>query len=197
MNLIFATHNQHKVDEISGLLPADWKVLTLAQAGITDEIPEPHNTLEENAREKARVIYELRQTACFSEDTGLEVASLNGEPGVRSARYAGEERSNERNMELLLRNLEGKKERSARFRTVICLLLDGKEYLFEGICPGRIMESPRGTKGFGYDPLFVPDGADRSFAEMSREEKSAYSHRAKAVEGLVIFLSNLRTNEQY
>jgi XTP/dITP diphosphohydrolase len=188
MNLIFATNNQHKVDEIRAVLPSHFNLKTLKEAGINIDIPEPHNTLQENAGEKARTIYKLTGTACFSEDTGLEVFSLNGEPGVRSARYAGEEKSFQQNIEKLLGNLEGKKDRTAQFRTVVCLILTGKEFYFEGTCRGRIIAAPKGIGGFGYDPVFVPDGADKTFAEMNMAEKNRYSHRRKAVDKLVGFL---------
>lgn len=191
MNLIFATNNHHKADEINAVLPAHYQVLTLKEAGIEIDIPEPHPTLHENAREKAGTIFKLKGTNCFSEDTGLEVFSLNGEPGVRSARYAGEEKSFQQNIEKLLHNLQDKEDRRAQFRTVICLILAGEEYFFEGVCQGRILAEQKGTQGFGYDAVFVPDGADKTFAEMSLEEKSRYSHRSKAVAQLVLFLNNL------
>jgi XTP/dITP diphosphohydrolase len=190
MNLIFATNNQHKVDEIRAVLPSHFSVKTLKEAGIDIDIPEPHNTLQENAREKARTIYHLTGTNCFSEDTGLEVPSLNNEPGVKSARYAGEEKSFQKNTEKLLHNLAEKSDRTAQFRTVVCLVLNGEEYFFEGICRGRIIAAPKGNKGFGYDPVFVPDGADKTFGEMNLEEKNSFSHRRKAIDGLVSFLNN-------
>jgi XTP/dITP diphosphohydrolase len=191
MNLIFATNNQHKADEINAVLPPHFEVLTLKEAGIHIDIPEPHPTLQENAKEKAVTIYQLKGTNCFSEDTGLEVFSLNGEPGVRSARYAGEDKSFAQNIEKLLNNLQDKEDRRAQFRTVICLILDGAEHFFEGVCQGRILAAQKGAEGFGYDPVFVPDGADKTFAEMSLEEKNRYSHRSKAVAQLVLFLNNL------
>lgn len=191
MKLIFATNNQHKVEEIRSILPKDFSIVTLKEAGIDIDIPEPHDTLEENAAEKARTIYHLTQTNCFSEDTGLEVYALNNEPGVRSARYAGEEKSFEKNIEKLLLNLNDKPNRAARFRTVICLILDGKEHFFEGVCEGKIMSEQKGHEGFGYDPVFVPASADKTFAEMSLEEKNEFSHRSKAVAGLVVFLNQL------
>ena len=196
MNLIFATNNQHKADEINAVLPSHYEVLTLKEAGIDIDIPEPHPTLQENAREKAVTIYQLKGTNCFSEDTGLEVFSLNGEPGVRSARYAGEDKSFAQNIEKLLQNLQDKEDRRAQFRTVICLILDGKEHFFEGICQGRILAAQKGTEGFGYDPVFVPDGADKTFAEMPLEEKNRYSHRSKAVAQLVLFLNNLNKTKR-
>jgi XTP/dITP diphosphohydrolase len=191
MNLIFATNNQHKADEIKAVLPSHFTILTLKEAGIDIDIPEPHPTLQENAREKAVTIYNLKGINCFSEDTGLEVFALNGEPGVHSARYAGEDKSFQQNIEKLLQNLQRSENREAQFRTVICLLLDGEEHFFEGVCKGQILAEQRGTKGFGYDPVFVPDGAAKTFAEMSMEEKSMYSHRSKAVAQLVLFLNNL------
>jgi XTP/dITP diphosphohydrolase len=189
MNLIFATNNQHKVDEIKAVLPSYFSIITLKEAGIDIDIPEPHDTLQDNAREKARTIYNLTGTACFSEDTGLEVEALNGEPGVKSARYAGDDRSFQKNIDKLLQNLENKEDRTARFRTVVCLITDGNEHFFEGICRGRIIAAQKGAEGFGYDPVFVPDGADKTFAEMSLEEKNLFSHRRKAIDGLVLFLN--------
>jgi len=191
MELIMATNNQHKVDEIRSALPGGITIRSLKEAGIGIEIEEPHNTLEENAAEKARTIQRLTLKDCFSEDTGLEVKVLNNEPGVRSARYAGESASYEDNTSKLLRNLEGITDRHARFRTVICLLLQEKEYYFEGICDGLILEERKGEKGFGYDPVFQPEGSNKSFAEMGMEEKNQFSHRAKAVAGLVAFLKQM------
>lgn len=192
MNLIFATNSQHKVEEIQTLLPPPFYLKTLKEAGIDIDIPEPHETLQENAREKAVTIYNLTATNCFSEDTGLEVFSLNGEPGVKSARYAGDEKSDQQNIEKLLQNLQDKKDRSAQFRTVVCLILNGSEYFFEGICKGQIITVQRGTDGFGYDPVFVPDGSEKTFAEMTITEKNVFSHRSKAIGKLVTFL-NQRT----
>src|SRR5215467_12236106 len=151
MNLIFATNNQHKVDEIRSAVGKNsaLNIITLKEAGIDIDIPEPFDTLEENANNKSKTIFELTKTNCFSEDTGLEVAALNGEPGVKSARYAGEERSFEKNIDKLLKKLEGKSNRRAKFRTVISLIIDGKENLFEGVCEGTIFHSKKGEKGFG------------------------------------------------
>lgn len=188
MDIIFATNNAHKVAEIQQVLPPSIRLITLKAAGIDIEIPEPHDTLEANAREKSMTIHRLTGKDCFSEDTGLEVAALGGEPGVRSARYAGEPADAAANTRLLLDRLQGNPDRKARFRTVISLILAGREYQFEGICPGRITEAPSGTNGFGYDPVFQPDGADRSFGVMSMTEKQAYSHRSKATSQLVRFL---------
>lgn len=192
MQLIFATNNQHKVSEIRQATGPRLQLLTLKEAGIETDIPEPYDTLEANASNKSKTIFELTGGAnCFSEDTGLEVSALNGEPGVKSARYAGEGRSSQDNIIKLLSALENKSDRSARFRTVISVIIDGKETLFEGICTGRIIGEQRGNDGFGYDPVFIPDGADRTFAEMSMEEKNRFSHRKKAVEKLVVFLNSL------
>ena len=190
MKIIFATNNQHKVDEVRSVLPDYFDVVTLKEAGINIDIPEPHETLEANAEEKATTIYHLTNTACFSEDTGLEVFALNGEPGVRSARYAGEEKSFQKNIDKLLQKLKGEDDRSAQFRAVICLIMEGSVEFFEGVCKGRIVKVQRGAEGFGYDPVFVPDGAEKTFAEMSIEEKNEYSHRRKAVDKLVKFLTS-------
>jgi XTP/dITP diphosphohydrolase len=186
--LIFATNNENKVSEVKVILEGKFKILSLKEAGIEIDIPEPYDSLEENAREKASVIHEFTHKNCFSEDTGLEAEALNGEPGVRSARYAGETRSFEKNIEKLLSKLENKSSRKAQFRTVICLILNGKEKLFEGICKGIIIAERRGNAGFGYDPVFVPDGSAKTFAEMSVEEKNIFSHRKKAIEKLITFL---------
>lgn len=194
MKLVFATHNKHKVDEIRAVMNHAHEIISLEEAGIHEEIPEPHDTLEENASAKSRTISRLTGLNCFSEDTGLEVEALNGAPGVRSARYAGDTSSFDNNMDKLLRELEDKKNRKARFRTVISLIIDGKETFFEGVCEGSIGFEKKGEKGFGYDPIFIPAGQQRSFGEMDLEEKSVFSHRAKAVEKLVTFLNNLITN---
>lgn len=187
--LIFATNNQNKVDEVRLVLGNTFHIITLKEAGIDIDIPEPHDTLEANATEKSTVIHRLTDKNCFSEDTGLEVEALNGAPGVKSARYAGEGRSFESNIDKLLQNLLPHQNKKARFRTVISLLLDDKEYLFEGICPGTIVHDKRGSNGFGYDPVFIPEGSSKTFAEMSMEEKSMFSHRKKAMEKLIHFLS--------
>lgn len=189
MTLIFATNNQHKVAEIKAVLPATMDVIALKEAGITIDIPEPHDTLEANAIEKADVIHKLTDQNCFSEDTGLEVAALNGAPGVRSARFAGDEATSEQNIDKLMGLLKSAGDHSAQFRTVICLILDGKQHLFEGTCKGSIITAQRGSGGFGYDPVFIPEGAAKTFAEMTLEEKSRYSHRSKAVDKLVEFLT--------
>lgn len=188
--LVFATNNQHKVNEIRNLLGNDFTIITLKEAGITIDIPEPYDTLEENARTKAVTIYEMTGLSCFGEDTGLEVKVLNGEPGVKSARYAGKDRDFAANIDKLLQNLEGETDWSARFRTVISLIINGKEETFEGICIGKIIKEKRGTDGFGYDPVFVPEGDTRTFAEMSLNEKNTFSHRSKAMKKLIAFLLN-------
>lgn len=191
MKIIFATNNKHKVEEVRTLLPSSISIISLKEADVDIEIPEPHDTLEANAAEKARTIQKLTGENCFSEDTGLEVTALDGEPGVQSARYAGEGKSAQQNMEKLLAKMEQQQDRSARFRTVICLVLDGKEYFFEGICEGKITNGPKGDQGFGYDPVFIPDGAVNTFAEMGLTEKNKFSHRKKAVAKLVEFLNQL------
>ncbi|MET0637815.1 MAG: RdgB/HAM1 family non-canonical purine NTP pyrophosphatase [Chitinophagaceae bacterium] len=192
MTLIFATNNDHKVKEIRYAVGDRFEILTLKEAGIFQEIPEPHPTLEANATEKSTTIYRLTNTNCFSEDSGLETEALNGEPGVRSARYAGDGSSADDNMDLLLDNLDAVSNRRARFRTIISLIIDGNEYLFEGTCPGQITKTRRGGGGFGYDPIFIPDGASKTFGEMDLREKDQYSHRAKATAKLVAFLNNLQ-----
>ena len=192
MKIIFATNNQHKIDEICSALPQNFSIITLKQAGIEIDIPEPYDTLEQNAAQKARTIFNLTKTNCFSEDTGLEVYSLNNEPGVLSARYAGEEKSFDKNIEKLLVNLANTSERKARFRTVVCLMIEGKEYFFEGICEGQIIDERRGEQGFGYDPVFIPQGSEKTFAQMTITEKNSFSHRRKAMDKLVTFLNTLQ-----
>jgi XTP/dITP diphosphohydrolase len=195
MRLIFATNNIHKTEEIMALLPREFSIVTLKEAGVEGDIPEPHDTLQDNAAEKARTVYGLTHNNCFSDDTGLEVYALNNEPGVHSARYAGEGRSFEQNIDKLLHKMENVDDRSARFRAVICLILNGEEHYFEGICEGKILTERKGKEGFGYDPVFMPGGSDKSFAEMSMEEKNTYSHRGKAVAALVAFLKQLRIKD--
>lgn len=190
IQLIFATNNANKIAEIRPLIGERFKLITLEEAGIFTDIPEPFDTLEENAEQKSRTIHALTQSNCFSEDTGLEVEALNGEPGVKSARYAGENRDFSANIDKVLLNLAGESNRKARFRTVASLILEGKEYLFEGICTGRIIEERRGSHGFGYDPVFIPDGSEKTFAEMTLEEKNQFSHRKKAIAKLTDFLSS-------
>jgi len=190
-NLIFATNNQNKVQEVRAVLGELFNIITLKEAGIDIDIPEPHDTLEANATEKSKTIFEITRQNCFSEDTGLEVEVLNGEPGVKSARYAGEDRSFDDNIEKLLRKLQPFENRAARFRTMISLILNGKEYFFEGICTGKIISERKGSNGFGYDPVFKPDGSDKTFAEMDMDGKNKFSHRKKAMEKLISFLTKL------
>lgn len=186
--LIFATNNQYKVDEVRQVLGSLFDTITLKEAGIDLDIPEPHDTLEANASEKSTTIFNLTQKNCFSEDTGLEVNYLNGEPGVKSARYAGDNRSFKANIEKLLQNMGETENRTARFRTVVSLVMDKIEYQFEGICEGKIILKERGNEGFGYDPVFIPEGSQLTFAEMTMHEKSKFSHRKKAMDKLISFL---------
>lgn len=186
--LIFATNNLNKIEEVRSVLGDMFHIITLQEAGIDIDIPEPHYTLQANATEKSATIYHLTQKSCFSEDTGLEVEALYGEPGVRSARYAGKERSDEENIKKLLKNMDGEENRKACFRTFISLILDGTEFRFEGICEGTIITEKRGTNGFGYDPIFIPAGSTKTFAEMNMEEKNQYSHRKKAMSKMITFL---------
>lgn len=190
-SIIFATNNRNKVAEIRSVLKDSFRIISLEEAGIDIDIPEPYETLEENARGKSNTIYTLTGKDCFSEDTGLEVAALNNEPGVKSARYAGDSNDFERNIEKLLHNLNGIDNRVAQFRTVISLMLHGNEYQFEGICRGIITGKESGTNGFGYDPVFIPDGSSNTFAEMTMEEKNKFSHRKKATTKFVQFLNEL------
>lgn len=194
MKLIFATNNQHKIEELKNFVGNQIEILSLKEAGIDIDIPEPYETLEENASEKSRTIYKLTGENCFSEDTGLEVDALHGEPGVKSARYAGEGRSFKDNIDKLLKKLGENPNRKARFRTAISLIIDGTETQFEGICEGKIITEEKGKDGFGYDPIFVPEGDSRSFAEMTIPEKNRYNHRAKAAAKLVAFLQSLKSN---
>lgn len=189
MELIFATNNQHKVEEMQAAAGKIVRFKSLKDAGIDIDIPEPHDTIAANASEKSKTIYQLTGQNCFSEDTGLEVDVLGGAPGVKSARYAaGDQQFNGDNVGKLLHTLGDRPDRTARFRTVISLIIEGKEYLFEGICEGRIGYTKAGGLGFGYDPVFLPAGSNRTFAEMALEEKALYSHRQKAADKLVAFL---------
>ena len=189
--LIFATNNQHKVAEIKFALNNQFDIVTLKEAGITIDIPEPHDTFEANASEKSTTIFRLTQKDCFGEDTGLQVECLNGEPGVKSARYAGENSNAQDNIDLVLNRMTGIENRSAQFRTVICLIWEYQTHYFEGVCKGQILSNMRGENGFGYDPIFVPDGASKSFANMTMEEKNQFSHRKKAVSQLFEFLDKV------
>jgi XTP/dITP diphosphohydrolase len=188
--LVFATNNPHKAHEIEQILDGQFSVKTLKDIGCDIDIPETADTLEGNALIKARYVKEHYGLDCFSEDTGLEVTALDGAPGVHTARYAGEQRSATDNMALLLQNLDGlpTDQRSAQFRTVIALITDGEEHLFEGICPGHIAAAPRGTAGFGYDPVFIPEAHSTTFAEMADADKNKISHRGRATELLRAFL---------
>jgi XTP/dITP diphosphohydrolase len=187
--IIFATNNKNKVEEVKSILNNRFIVCGLKEAGILVDMEEPYDTLEENARAKSTFIYSLTKESCFSEDTGLEVFSLNGEPGVKSARYAGEECDNKKNIAKLLQQLSHTESREAQFKTVISLILNGQEYQFTGICKGVITKAEKGLNGFGYDSVFIPDGSTRSFAEMTMEEKNIFSHRKKATIQFIDFLT--------
>jgi XTP/dITP diphosphohydrolase len=186
--LIFATGNEHKIKEVSRSLSKEIELLGLSDVGIDEEIPEDHESLEDNALQKARYVFGKTGEDCFADDTGLEVEILQGEPGVYSARYAGPQKKAEDNIHKLLENLQDLDNRKARFRTVIALIFKGKEYLFEGICNGVITTQPKGHKGFGYDPVFMPNGFRKTFGEMSLKDKNLVSHRARAVAKLSLFL---------
>jgi XTP/dITP diphosphohydrolase len=188
MELLFASNNSHKVTEINNILGNSFVLKGLKDAGITEDIPETAPTLEGNALQKARYVHEKTGRDVFADDTGLEVESLNGMPGVNSARFAGENKDSDANIDKLLLMLKGKENRKARFRTVIALIIGGEEHLFEGIVEGTIISDRRGREGFGYDPVFVPEGRDITFAEMPLTEKNKISHRARAFEKLRAFL---------
>ena len=189
MKIIFATNNKNKVEEIKHLSHQKFQIFTLQEVGIEIDIPEPHDTLEANATEKSSTIYKLTNEAVFSEDTGLEVHALGGAPGVKSARYAGEGRNMQDNIDKLLAELKDKPSRTAQFKTVVSLIIDGKEYQFEGICKGHITHEMDGSNGFGYDPVFIPEGSNTTFANMDIAEKNKFSHRKKAVQKLIDFLN--------
>lgn len=191
-SLIFASNNANKIAEIKTLLPNNFTVVSLAEAGIDIDIEEPYFTFQENAAEKARVINKLTGGDCFSEDSGLEVTAINGEPGVFSARYAKPEEGFKDNTDKLLAILKNEANRKAQFKTVICLLMNNNYYYFEGECKGEIIHEKRGEQGFGYDPVFVPEGSEKTFAEMDMSEKNNFSHRKKAFAKLLHFL-----NEHY
>ena len=186
--LCFATNNAHKLEEIQAILGDSFELLSLNDINCKEELPETGNTLEANSLQKAKYLYDNYQVDCFADDTGLEVQALGGEPGVYSARYAGGQRSHADNINLLLKNLVGITNRSARFRTVITLIQNGKVTQFEGIVNGKIIDELKGTQGFGYDPIFIPEGYDRTFAEMDLIEKGVISHRGRAFQQLVEFL---------
>ena len=186
--IVVATNNAHKLKEIAAILGQEIELLSLKDIQCFADIPETADTLEGNARQKAMYIYENYGMDCFADDTGLEVEALGGAPGVFSARYAGDGHDSEANMQKLLKELAGKENRKAQFRTVICLIRNGKEHLFEGIVKGEIIQEKRGGAGFGYDPIFVPEGYDLTFAELGDDVKNSISHRARAVEKLCQFL---------
>lgn len=188
MKLLFATSNQNKAKEIAALLPEDFEMMTLNDIDIKEDIPETSPTIEGNANQKADYIVTHFQLNCFADDTGLEIEELSGEPGVKSARYAGEDRSDANNMQLVLSKLKGNNNRKARFKTVIALRLDGKKHEFEGIVNGTIRTELNGTNGFGYDPIFEPENCGKTFAEMTMNEKNQFSHRARAFGKLIAFL---------
>ena len=195
MKIVFATNNAHKLTEVRQILGQQFQVVGLADIGCTEDIPETADTLEGNALQKAHYVKEHYGFDCFADDTGLEVEALGGAPGVHTARYAelageGDSHSSDANMRLLLRKLEKYNNRNARFRTVIALLYQGEEYLFEGVCEGTILTERHGTEGFGYDPVFQPKGYDRCFAQMTADEKNAISHRGRATQKLAEFLKN-------
>ncbi|MCE7043700.1 non-canonical purine NTP diphosphatase [Dyadobacter sp. CY312] len=191
MKLCFATNNIHKLQEVQTMLGDTFSLVTLAEIGCTDDIPETRSTIAENSAQKAEYIWEKYGINCFSDDTGLEVESLNGEPGVLSARYAGPQRNADDNMDLLLTKLVTSDNRKAKFKTVITLVLDGNYNQFEGIVEGEIIAEKKGDQGFGYDPIFLPSGYERTFAEMTMVEKGKLSHRARAFEKLNKFLKEL------
>lgn len=193
MKLVFATNNLHKLQEIKHLLNGSFELLSLNDINCDEEIPENQETIEGNAAEKSFYIFNRFGLNCFADDTGLEIEALNGEPGVYSARYAGEEKSAEKNMDLVLQKLAEIKNRKARFKTVISLVIDGHEIQFEGIVNGQILEEKRGKTGFGYDPIFQSDESNLSFAEMTMEEKGKISHRGRAVQKLVEYLTHFKT----
>lgn len=190
MKLVFASHNQNKVNEIKSLLPKTFDVLSLTDIGFLDEIAETGLTLDENSQIKAQTVFEKTGYFCFADDTGLEIEALNFEPGVYSARYAGDQKSDSDNIQKVLSRLQGMTNRSARFRTVITLIINQNEYSFEGRVDGKIITEKRGEFGFGYDPIFIPENESRTFAEMSMDQKNLFSHRARAFQKMIAFLRN-------
>ena len=192
MKIVFATNNAHKLREVQQTVGDKFEIVSLRECGVVEDIPENEPTLEGNALAKARYIYSRTGLSCFADDTGLEVDALGGEPGVRSARYATDGHDDEANIRLLLERMEGKENRGAQFRTAMALILDGEEYLFEGVVRGEILTQECGDGGFGYDPLFAPEGHSESFAEMSAEEKNAISHRGRAVRKLAEYLGKYK-----
>jgi len=192
MKLVFATQNKNKVKEIQALMPKGIELLSLEEIGCSEDIPETSPTIEGNAIQKADYVKEKYGYDCFADDTGLEVAALNGAPGVYSARYAGEEKSSDANIEKLLKELQNKEDRSARFKTVIALHFEGQLHTFTGICPGNVIFERKGSQGFGYDPVFQPEGKEVTFAEIELSEKSEISHRARATQQLIDFLASTK-----
>lgn len=191
VSIVFASNNNHKINEVKQLLPPEINILSLTSIDCVEEIPETALTFEGNAILKANYVTKFYGHHCFADDTGLEVEALNGEPGVYSARYAGEQKNANDNMQKLLKNLENSTNRNAQFKTIICLNINGEQHLFEGIVKGKIGLEPKGNQGFGYDPIFIPDGYTTTFAEMSMEEKSKISHRGFAIQKLVHFLKTI------
>lgn len=191
MKLIFASHNANKAIEIQSILPSGIEIRTLSDIQYVEEIPENESSIEGNSQFKARFVQEKFEQNCFADDTGLEIFALEGRPGVHSARYAGEQRDSNSNMDKVLKELEMLSDRSAQFKTVITLFWEGKEHQFEGIIRGNIAMDKTGNEGFGYDPIFIPEGETRSFAEMTVVEKNQFSHRARAIEKLVSFFNTL------
>ena len=189
MKLVFATNNQNKVNEVQSLLPSHITILSLKDIGCEEDIPETQPTIEGNAIQKAQYVKEHYGYDCFADDTGLEVNALNGEPGVFSARYAGSQRNADDNMNKLLTELQDKEDRSAHFKTVVALILNGEQHTFEGICEGTIIKQKKGEKGFGYDPIFMATGFEETFAQISLAEKNRVGHRGKAVQKLIGFLN--------
>ena len=189
MKLVFATNNLNKLSEIRAMVPSHFKILSLNDINCKQDLPETHPTLQGNALQKAQYVFENYGFNCFADDTGLEIDALGGEPGVYSARYAGSDCNAEKNIKKVLKKLKGNYDREANFRTVIALILDGKNTFFEGHCRGSITNTKSGIEGFGYDPIFIPNGFEKTFAEMTKHEKGTISHRGKAVKKLVEFLS--------
>jgi XTP/dITP diphosphohydrolase len=186
--IIFATNNKHKLEEVKAILKNDFEIISLSEIGCNEEIPETADTLEGNAALKAKFVFERYGIDCFADDTGLEIEALNGRPGVYSARYAGVPSNSNNNLMKVLKEMEGQTNRNARFRTVICFIENAKYHYFEGIIKGKIAENPQGTHGFGYDPIFIPDGYDKSFAAMNLDTKNSISHRALAIRKFTNYL---------
>lgn len=191
MKIVFATNNKNKAKEIQQIVGTQHQIVSLADIGITEDIPEPYETLEENAMAKAEYVWQRKQLPVFGDDTGLEVEALDGAPGVYSARYAGSAKNSEDNMQKLLQELSSKNNRKARFRTVVACIVDGKKHYFEGIVDGEIATNKQGEDGFGYDPIFLPEGLATSFAEMDADAKNEISHRGRAMRKLIDFIKQL------